>query len=139
MFPPGWQNALDAWQIAFTAPQVIAHRTARLAASGHTPNARDRKEFTRMGQEKFEAFGESMFAMAMQMYKMNQEFALLAAREWWSAWAAMFQLGGRPPRSMAAASNRQLLNSFSQVAQKGLTPVRKRVKANAKRLGRVRP
>lgn len=92
-----------------------------------------------MGQEKFEAFGESMFGMATQIYKVNQEFGLLAARQWSSAWTAMFQLGGRPSRSMAAAaSNRQVLNALSQVAQKGLTPVRKRVTANAKRLGRVR-
>ena len=59
------------WEIAVAAPQVVAHRTARMARSGPTPPAAHRKELTRMTQEKFEAFGESGSAMAAEIVKAN--------------------------------------------------------------------
>jgi hypothetical protein len=145
-FPPWWQSALQTWQIALTTPQVIAHRTARMAGAGPVYNARDRREFTRLGQEKVEAFSESLSAMAMQMYKINQDIALVAARQWWSWWTPMVLFS---PLSTAQTAKAQsaLMRSItsaatdkrlSRVVQKGLAPVHRRVTANAKRLGRVK-
>ena len=141
-----WRNALKTWEIVVAAPQVIAHRTARMAAAGSSPSARDRKEFTRMSQEKIDAFGESLFAMAAPMFKMHQEFALLAMRQWWSTWANPALLAGASPeriakahatfmRKLAAgATSKQIQDSFSRMVGKGLAPVHKRATANAKRL-----
>lgn len=52
-------------EIAWAAPQVIAHRTTRMMWGGWPPTARDRREYTRMGQEKVEAFSEAMTAVAL--------------------------------------------------------------------------
>jgi hypothetical protein len=79
--PLWWRNALHAWEIALASPEVIVHRTARMAKAGHAPGVRDRKEFTRMGQEKLEALGESLIGMAMPLYTLNLELAALAARQ----------------------------------------------------------
>jgi hypothetical protein len=57
--------AVKAVELSIAAPQVIAHRTARMLAAGGHPNARDRLEFQRMSTEKVFAFWESMTAMYM--------------------------------------------------------------------------
>ncbi len=41
---------------------VIGYRTARMVAGGWPPSARDRREYTRMVQEKAEAFGQAAVA-----------------------------------------------------------------------------
>jgi hypothetical protein len=43
-------------EIAGTAPLVIGYRTAQMLTGGWPPSARDRREYTRMWQEKVEAF-----------------------------------------------------------------------------------
>jgi hypothetical protein len=49
-------------EIAISAPVVIAYRTARLATGGWPPSAQDRQEYTRMVQEKVQAFGQAAVA-----------------------------------------------------------------------------
>ncbi len=49
-------------EIAWSAPVVIAYRTARIATGGWPPSARDRREYTRMVQEKAEAFSQAAVA-----------------------------------------------------------------------------
>lgn len=49
-------------EIAWSAPMVIAYRTARMVTGGWPPSARDRREYTRMVQEKAEAFGQAAAA-----------------------------------------------------------------------------
>jgi hypothetical protein len=49
-------------EIAWSAPVVIGYRTATLLAGGWPPSAKDRREYTRMWQEKFDAFGRAYFA-----------------------------------------------------------------------------
>jgi hypothetical protein len=61
-------------------PQVIALRTARMFAAGAYPDSLDRREVIRMSTEKLQAFSESMNAMAVEIYKTNQELTLLAVR-----------------------------------------------------------
>ena len=51
-------------EIAATAPLVIGYRTARTLTGGWPPSARDRREYTRMWQEKVEAFTQAAMAAA---------------------------------------------------------------------------
>lgn len=51
-------------EIATTAPLVIGYRTSRMLTSGWPPNARDRREYSRMWQEKIEVFAEAAMAAA---------------------------------------------------------------------------
>jgi len=146
LLPIWWQNTIKTWEIAVAAPQVIAHRTARMMAAGGQPGMNDRREFTRMGQEKIEAFGESLIAMAAPMYKVNREIALLALRHWWKVWATPSLIGGAQPSHiinayiafasslLGGASGKRLQDSLSQAIGKGLAPVHRRATANAKRL-----
>jgi hypothetical protein len=80
-------------EIVWTAPLVIGYRTARMLASGWPPSARDRREYTRMWQEKVEVFARAATAAATA-----------------------------PPGPIATA--------------RALTPVRRRVRGNARRLSR---
>jgi len=148
---PIWMaSSLKFWQIAWAAPQVIAQRTARMIAAGPAPGARDRREFARMGQEKFAAAGESMSAMAGPMLRMNQELARAAMRQWWNVWTAAAQSSGTP-RKRAAAVQRAIAReiaagatdagvgtALARVVDRGLQPIERRVSANAKRLRRAR-
>ena len=145
--PVWWQNVLHAWQIALAAPEIIAHRAARMALAGPVLSVRDRKEFTRMGQEKVEAFGESLSAMGLSMYTLQQELALVAVREWWSAWLPLASLtASSSPAQIAqaqatamqalasAAGDQRLADACSRLIQQGLAPVHRTATANAKRL-----
>jgi hypothetical protein len=127
-------------ELSLAAPQVIAHRTARMLAAGATPSARDSKEFTRMRTEKARAFGESMNAMAIQMVRANQELGAFAIRQWWSAWLAPWRmvpgLGAMAQPLGAPAAQRQLQRSMNKVIASGLGPVHRTATANAKRLGK---
>jgi hypothetical protein len=49
-------------EIAWSAPIVIGYRTATLLVGGWPPSAKDRREYTRMWQEKAEAFGRAYIA-----------------------------------------------------------------------------
>ena len=51
-------------EIACTAPLVIGYRTGRMLTGGWPPSARDRQEYTRMWQEKIEAFMQAATAAA---------------------------------------------------------------------------
>jgi hypothetical protein len=80
-------------EIAATAPLVIGYRTARMLTGGWPPSTRDRREYTRMWQEKVEAFTRAAMAAATA-----------------------------PPGPVAAG--------------RVLSPVRRRVRGNARRLSR---
>ena len=141
-----WSNVFKTWEIAMAAPQVIAHRTARMVAAGANPNARDRKEFNRMGQEKIDAFGESLINMSLPLFKMNQELAQIAMRQWWKAWAAPAMMAGASPAKIKRAhaalisslvapmTSKRTNHLLSSAVGEGLAPVHRRVTANAKRL-----
>jgi hypothetical protein len=93
-----------------------------MLAAGMNPSAGDRREFQRMGTEKVLAFWESMNVMGLEMAKAQQQYALLALRQWWSPWLS--------PWSAAA--------SASRVLEKGLGPVHRRASANVRRLRKRR-
>nr|MDQ3040410.1 hypothetical protein [Pseudomonadota bacterium] len=57
------------------APQVVAHRTARMVTSGPVPSSSDSREFQAMGDEKVAAFSESWQAMASQAITSQMQIA----------------------------------------------------------------
>ena len=107
--------ARQATELAVAVPQVVTHRLARMALAGAMPNARDRREFHAMGQEKVLAFWQSWFAMGWAMVEATQQ-----------AWIAVLQ-GARAP----------MLDTH-RILSRGLGPVHKRATANARRLSRLR-
>jgi hypothetical protein len=59
----GWVKPwLQVTEIAWSAPMVIAYRTARMVSGGWPPSSRDRREYIRMVQEKVEAFSQAATA-----------------------------------------------------------------------------
>lgn len=106
--------ARQATELAIAVPQVMAHRLTRMALAGPVPNARDRREFHGMAQEKVHAFWQSWFAMGWAMTQAMQQ-----------AWIAML-LGARVPLVDAQA-----------VLSRGLAPVHRKATANARRLART--
>lgn len=107
--------ARQSAELAVAVPQVVAHRVARMALAGPRPNARDRREFQGMWQEKVHAFWQSWFAMGWAM-----------AQAWQQAWVAGLQ-GARVP----------LIDAQSLLAH-GMAPVHRKATANARRLARTR-
>jgi len=134
---------MQLWEIAVAAPQVVAHRTARMARSGPAPPTADRKELMRMTQEKFEAFGESAGAMAAEIVKANLALwpsVVRAGRSsaMWMPRARACSLRSASRSALAAAAVPRIVSSaVSRVLAKGLAPVHRRATANAKRLRRT--
>lgn len=122
---------MKAAQLALAAPQVVAHRVARMALAGRTLTPRDKKEFTGMVQEKKQAFGQAWAAMAAETMRANQTLVIQATRLAWSplSW-------GKPAtgRRLANQSGAAALGIFG----KGLAPIHKKAVANAKRLAGTR-
>lgn len=116
-------------ELAFAAPQVVAHRVARMALAGPILSKRDRTEFRLMGAEKTAAFAASWNAMALQVLRAQQALWLSFVRSLWSLW-----LGGRAlPRITP-----QLQNAVLGVLNQGMGPVHRTATANARRLARTR-
>jgi hypothetical protein len=107
--------ARQSHELALAVPQVVTHRLARLALAGPMPNARDRREFHGMVQEKVHAFWQSWFAMGWA--------ALETMQQSWIAWLQ----GARMP-----------LLDTQMILSRGLAPVHRRATANARRLARTR-
>lgn len=110
--------ATQALELSVAAPQVIAHRMARLAFAGLSPSTRDRRELHRMGAEKVAAFYESWNAMYLALLRANLNLAL-----------SPFQLLRSPMRSQRTGL---------AILGHGLAPIRRRAAANARRLRRTR-
>lgn len=106
--------AAQTVDLAFAVPQVVAHRVARIAMGGNSA------ELTRMSTEKFAAFGEAWSAMALETWLANQKFALSFMQ------------------SALLPGTRQLNDAALDILAKGMTPIRRRAVANARRLGRPR-
>lgn len=107
--------ARQATELAIAVPQVMAHRLTRMALAGPVPNARDRREFHGMAQEKMHAFWQSWSAMG---------WAAAAAMQ--KSWLAALQ-GARVP-----------LLDTQAILGKGMAPLHRKATANARRLARTR-
>jgi hypothetical protein len=114
--------ARQALQIAALAPAVATARIARVASTGNY------EALARMGSEKASVFTSAavgmMFAGAATVAKLT-----LATASAWSPW-------GGSARQRTARVQSVLADATADVARSALTPIRKRVVANSKRLGR---
>ena len=121
---------VKATELAFAVPQVVAHRVTRMALSGRTLSARDRKEFELMVAEKNAAFIESWNAMAVQAVLANQALA--------ASFFKSFFTVAQGKKLSAARSAAQFQRAALKVLGKGLVPVHRKATANAKRLARTK-
>lgn len=115
--------------VAFAAPQVVAHRMMRMALAGDTPSARDRAEFDRMIGEKLIAFHESWFAMYWASARIGQQLALSMLQATAFPWATGASWSMTPHAAWQKAS--------ADILRAGLAPIRRRTVGNAKRLRRT--
>lgn len=141
--------AMKTTEMMMASAQVIGHRTSRMAAVGANPNDSDCREFTLMGQEKFDAATESAQAMAEQMMTINlhlwtRAFGLmLAATTDMMALAtsrSMSQSMTRHARlvqtmTQSADTASEMSSSVARLAHSGLRPIHSRAMDNGRRLG----
>ena len=113
--------AVKLAELGFAAPQVIAHRLARMALAGPTISARDRKEFTDMVVEKQAALAQTWLGMFAEGVRLQQQFAL-----------SLFT--GATTRQHAVLAKSAAL----RIASTGLAPFHRKAVANAKRLARTK-
>jgi hypothetical protein len=122
--------ARQAVELALAVPQVVAHRTMRMALAGASPSSHDQSEFWPMGTEKALAFSESWMAMFAEAARVNQQLALSMLRAFWFPWMS--------PMPTVSQGSARMQRAALGVVGKGIGPVHRRAVSNAKRLGRVR-
>lgn len=141
--------AFQTGEMLMASAQVINHRTHRLVMAGASPNARDRREFALMGQEKVEAATESLQAITTRMIAMNAQLNALAFRQMLSGMSGVMSLLASPAMALSAKGQAALLQnairnstrlaaqlsgSMARIAHHGLRPIHSRATGNAKRL-----
>lgn len=114
--------AFKAGELAFAAPQVIAHRLTRMAQSAASPTAADQREWMLMSSEKLAAFNESWFAMGLEAWRIQQRQMLALMTSFGVPWTASYT---------SAKARRDATALWGSA----LAPVHRRAVANAKRLG----
>ena len=124
-------------ELALAAPAVIALRTARMAAAGAAPTAADRREMSRMVDEKVGAFTKSWFAMAARQQRAQLEWWTAFARSWWSPWTTT-RAGAFDDASAAHALLQRMHRSQASVFADGLAPLHRVATANYRRLSKAR-
>ena len=115
-----WYLAARHWaEISAFSPLVISERVLAAAAAGGRPSAEHQAEMTRMVVEKGEAVAESATALWFAAVE-SQQLA------WQRAW--------RAGRASPAPADYALSNAMARKLGQALSPVSRRVTANAKRL-----
>jgi hypothetical protein len=128
--------AQQTTELAMAVPQVVSHRVYRMMTAGLQPDAKDQREFHRMGAEKIAAFQESWMAMGTHLFSVQQAWMLSWMRAVWMPWPS-----ANPWSSWQRSSQQlrtQLHRATVDTAAQGLAPVHKRAVANAKRLARFK-
>ena len=131
---------VKAAELSIAAPQVIALRTALMAAGQYG----DGREVWRMGTEKVHALQEATQGMALQLFRTNAEWPLVAMRQWWLFWQRVwlwpFFGAARTPLPVfgSGAVQEHLRKSATAMIHQGLAPAHRRVAGNLKRLGRAK-
>jgi len=145
------QLAWKTGEMAIAAAQVIGHRMSSAAFAGSGPSARDLREFALMGRDKGVVGLESALAVGEPLLRLNQQIAALAFKQMMSTWVALMSIAAS--RTSADSVSRQsklvrdtmtgsvsaaskLSGSTARIAGRALTPVRRRVSGNARRLGK---
>jgi hypothetical protein len=146
-----WSSlGVKALQMSTAAAQVIAIRTTRMAAHGLNPNAADRREMTRMGAEKVDAFSRAGQALATGALPLAAGMAQQAWRTGFDLLAASTQLAASRTIPQTMARQRQLADTLmrsasaaqpgvaskaaARLAHRALAPVHGKATANARRL-----
>jgi hypothetical protein len=119
--PGSTRTAVKLAELGFAAPQVIAHRLARMALAGPTLSGRDRKEFTGMVREKQAAVAQAWMGMFAEGVRFQQQFALSL-------------MTGATPRLHAVRAQ----SATSRIVGAGLAPIHRKAVSNAKRLRRTK-
>ncbi len=122
--------AAKAAELGVAAPQVFAHRIARMGLAGPLLSERDRKEFQRMFAEKNSAFTEAWAAMAKETVRAHQTLAASYVRSFWSPAVRA--------KTSAGSVMAELHDAAMGVFGKGLAPVHRKAVANARRLARTK-
>ena len=156
----GWpgRNAWWSWlelgksyaEMTTAAAAVVAHRTQRIVAAGSKPNARDRREFSRMGQEKLDAAAHSAHAVGSELLRMNCRSGTQTWLAMLAASSDMLSLAASRSPSQVAARQARLARTLRRAAptaaalsattasltRAALKPVHSRAMHNATRLRR---
>ena len=115
-----WFLAARHWaEISALSPLVISERVLAAATAGARPSAEHQAEMTRMVVEKGEAVAESATALWFAAVE-SQQLA------WQRAW--------RAGRASPAPADYALSSATARKLGQALSPVSRRVTANAKRL-----
>ena len=141
---------MKAMQISTAAAQVIAIRTTRMAVAGMHPTAADKREMTRMGSEKVDAFSRAGHALATGTLPLvagmaggvlrttldlfNASAHLAASRTIPQTMARQRELADTLMRSSPTAQHGAASNASARLAHRALAPVHRTATANAKRL-----
>lgn len=137
-------------EMMLAAVEVIGRRTHRMALAGPAPNARDRREFTRMGAEKVAAAQESTLAMQRHLAVLPWQVGMRCWQDAVALSAAALRVGSsRTPAEAAARAGRltqaanvatrraaSLSTASARMAAGALEPIAQRATANARRLRR---
>jgi hypothetical protein len=143
---------VKAMQMSAAAAQVIAIRTARMAAAGLNPTAADRREMALMGAEKVDAFSRAgqalatgaaplLAGMAGQAFRTGIDLFdatahLAASRTIPQTLARQRQLADALMRNAPSARHGAASTAAARLAHRALAPVHLTATANAKRLAR---
>jgi len=122
--------AAQGVDLGFAVPQVLAHRSMRMALAGPSPSRRDRREFYLMGAEKIAAFYESWTAMSTEILRANLEIWRSPAQYFW----LHFPITNRSCHAAATYFQRAALGVLGE----GVAPIHRCAVANARRLSRGR-
>lgn len=143
--------AWKAGETAVAAAQVIGHRMRGSALAGSAPSTRDLRELALMGEEKGAAGLESALAVGVPLLRLNQQIAELAFKQMMSASMALMSIAASRTSAESVARQSKLVRdtmtgsvvaasklsgSTARIARRALTPVRRRVSGNARRLGK---
>jgi hypothetical protein len=103
---------VKAMQMSTAAAQVIAIRTARMAAAGLHPSAADRREMTLMGAEKVDAFSRAGQALATGAVPLVAGMAAHAVRSGFDLFHATAQLAASRTAAQTLERQRRLADTL---------------------------
>jgi hypothetical protein len=113
-------------ELALIAPQVIALRTL---------GAHDRREWTRMGTEKADAFARSIAAMNAQWMRASFALPFVVMSQAWQTWLAAWTAPLEWP-SRNRAIERHWQRAAARAFEHGLAPMHRTAVSNLRRLSR---
>ena len=120
-----WKLVRDASEIALTAPWVVQQRSAHWVSGRGPHSAKNRREAQRMVSEKWAAGLEGQAAFWQATWQLQQN--LLS--DFWAV-----ALGQRSARGLNRRVAEQSTRATLRGTQRSLAAVRRRVRANTRRL-----